>query len=155
MAYWELRQRVGPLYAVRQPHVDVFSDLPLASGLCLAQLQDSAAADPGVARARRKIGAGLVLSREPPPDATVWLYNRSRYPIFVGGRSGGGASAVDRLAPGHCLRVMGDPAGDTGHCVEGLRSVQVSFGKGFGTDRYSRRTIHSCPCWIEILLRVT
>ena len=152
MAYWELRRRVGPLYAVRQPHVDVFSELVLGSGLCLAQLQ-SQTVNPGVRRARRKIGAGLVLSRE-PPDSAVWVYNRSRYPIFVGRCRSAGVSTVDRVPPGSCLRVT-DPAAEEDWPTDGPRSVQVSFGKGFGTDGYSRRTVHACPCWIEILLRVT
>lgn len=155
VAYWELRQRVGPLYAVRQPHVDVFSELVLGSGLCLSQLQSAAAVDASVLRARRKIGAGLVLSRE--PDSGVWVYNRSRYPIFVGRCRSAGVSTVDRVPPGSCLRVT-DPD-DEDWPVDGpscgLRSVQVSFGKGFGTEGYSRRTIHACPCWLEILLRVT
>jgi len=154
VAYWELRRRVGPLFAVRQPHVDVFSELVLGSGLCLSELQ-SAAVDPGVLRARRKIGAGLVLSRE--SDACVWVYNRSPYPIFVGRPQ----STVDRVAPGFCLRLTNpedDDAWPPSRPADGPvnpGSVQISFGKGFGTDRYSRRTIHSCPCWIEVLLRVT
>jgi len=164
VAYWELRQRVGPLYAVRQPYVDVFSELVLGSGLCLSQLQSTVnhRVDAAVLRARRKIGAGLVLSRE---SDTVWLYNRSEHPIFVGRSlpSSSRSSTVDRVPPGFCLLVMDlhrpppPPAcpavADDG--PSNRRSVHVSFGKGFGTDRYSRRTIHSCPCWIEILLRVT
>jgi len=167
VAYWELRQRVGPLYIARQNYVDVFSELVLGSGLCLSQLHSATTrVDPGVRRARLKIGAGLVLSRE--PDG-VWIYNRSDHPLFVGRPlpPGPAASTVDRLPPGFCLRVMDAGWEDlrpsrtpgsscpvqNGPCNR--RSVQVSFGKGFGTDRYSRRTIHCCPCWIEILLRVT
>jgi len=161
VAYWELRHRVGPLYVVRQPYVDVFSELALGSGLCLSQLHSTAThVDTGVLRARRKIGAGLVLSRE--PDG-VWVYNRSQFPIFVGRplpSSLSPTSTVDRLPPGFCLRVT-DAEDDhwkpacpvDGPCNR--HSLQISFGKGFGTDRYSRRTVHSCPCWIEILLRVT
>jgi len=155
LAYWELRQRIGPLYTVRQPHVDVFSELVLGSGLCLSQLYSTVATrvDPRVLRARRKIGAGLVLSRE---SDGVWLYNRSMCPVFVARP----VSAVERLAPGCCLRVMNPQGGDERALrVDGpatsRHSVQVSFGKGFGTDRYSRRTIHCCPCWLEILLRLT
>jgi len=159
VAYWELRQRVGPLYVVRQPHVDVFSELVLGSGLCLSQLHPAAArVDAAVLRARRKIGAGLVLSRE---SDGIWVYNRSQYPIFVARplstRLSPSTSTVDRLPPGCCLRVM-DADVDRWAPVDGpcsRCSIQVSFGKGFGTDRYSRRTIHSCPCWIEILLRLT
>jgi len=162
VAYWELRQRVGPLYNVRQPYVDVFSELVLGSGLCLSQLHSTTSrVDAGVLRTRRKIGAGLVLSRE---SGGVWIYNRSEYPMFVGrclpSISLSTTSTVDRLSPGFCLRVMDteDNHWQSSGSVDGpcsRRSLQISFGKGFGTDRYSRRTVHSCPCWIEILLRVT
>ena len=160
VAYWELRQRVGPLYTVRQPYVDVFSELVLGSGLCLSQLHSTAAGgnvDAAVLRARRKIGAGLVLSRE---SDGVWVYNRSQYPIFIGRPGTSTAPTVDRLPPGFCLRVTDcdDDHWKPSCPVDGpcnWHSVQISFGKGFATDRYSRRTIHSCPCWIEILLQVT
>ena len=164
LAYWELRRRVGPLYAVRQPHVDVFTDqLALGSGLCLSELHRAAppAADSAVLRARRRIGAGVVLARDgagpaaAAAAASVWLYNRSRQPVFVAR----GGHTVDRVAPGHCLPVStAAPAAGSTAAAEGPRgprSVQVSFGKGFGSGRYSRRSIHSCPCWIEILLGVT
>jgi len=162
VAYWELRQRVGPLYIVRQPHVDVFSELVLGSGLCLSQLHSTAAhVEAGVLRARRKIGAGLVLSRE---SDGVWVYNRSQYPIFVARplpSSPSSTSTVDRLSPGFCLRVIDieDDYWPPPCCPVdgpgGPHSVQVSFGKGFGTERYSRRTVHSCPCWIEVVFRLT
>lgn len=153
VAYWELRQRLGPLCTVRQPYVDIFTDLALGSGICLAQFHSSITSQK-ILRARQKIGAGLVLSRE--PDG-VWIYNRSAYPIFVGGPG----PSIDRLGSGFCLRVIGDPqlepADPQGYpCLtNSWRSVQVSFGKGFGVDGYSRRSIDSCPCWIEVMLRVT
>jgi len=162
VAYWELRQRVGPLYIARQPYMDVFSELVLGSGMCLSQLHSTAGhVDAAVLRARGKIGAGLVLSRE---SDGVWVYNRSQWPIFVGRTvpsSRSATSTVDRVPPGFCLRVTDT---EDSHCrascsLDGpscsWHSLQISFGKGFGTDRYSRRTVHSCPCWIEVLLRLT
>ena len=80
LAYWELRQRSGPLYAVRTPSVHVFESLPQGDGMCLAQIQQPSCDSDAILRVRDKIGAGLTLSQG---QQAVWLYNRSDYPLFV------------------------------------------------------------------------
>jgi MAD (mothers against decapentaplegic) family protein 6/7 len=169
VAYWELRQRVGPQFVVRNDHVNIFGDLALGSGLCLAQLQSDRDVPSGVVKVRRKIGSGLILSRE--ADG-IWIYNRSRHPLFVSRppskppRVSFSPQNVDRLPPGFALRLFDvrwrngvaheSPTSCIMTSADGpcnLRSAQISFAKGFG-ERYSRQTIMSCPCWIEVLLEV-
>uniref|UniRef100_A0A8C6YUQ5 MH2 domain-containing protein n=1 Tax=Nothoprocta perdicaria TaxID=30464 RepID=A0A8C6YUQ5_NOTPE len=158
LAYWEHRTRVGRLYAVHEASVSVFGEQPHGSGFCLAQLR-AANRSAAVRRARRKIGRGLLLSREP---GAVWAYNRSEHPIFVDsptlGPPGGRGAAVRRVPPGYAAKVFDyeraaglarRPAPAEGPCDP--HSVRISFAKGWG-PRYSRQFVTSCPCWLEILL---
>ena len=162
IAYWELRQRVGRLYTVFNPSVNVFQELPHGSGMCLGVLQQETSTE-SVRRTREKIGLGLTLSKE---DDGVWTYNRSDYPIFVNSPTLSTpnirTSVVWKLPPGYCIKIFDydqskvlqqiqDP-----ECLDGPfdpNSIRISFAKGWGPC-YSRQFITSCPCWIEILLRI-
>ncbi|XP_010774575.1 mothers against decapentaplegic homolog 6-like [Notothenia coriiceps] len=193
VAYWEQRTRVGRLYPAYEPSLNIFYDLPQGTGLCLGQLHanayhsrredpgshstaglhghhrhgsggssSSSSSSSGVQQIRSKIGHGIVLSRE--PDG-VWLYNRSKHPVFVHSptldppRARG--LSVKRVMPGFSLKVFDYERsswmaqhGVKPECQEGPwdpHSVRISFAKGWGPC-YSRQFITSCPCWLEVLL---
>ncbi|KAK7794292.1 hypothetical protein R5R35_007678 [Gryllus longicercus] len=132
LAYWELAVRVGRLFAVEAPSVDVFGAAPRGDGLCLSTLADAGAgagsgsgsgsgsggggagpagaganAPDAVRRARAKIGLGVTLSCE--VDG-VWAYNRSDGPIFVNSPTLDDPDSrtllVYRVPPGHCINVF-------------------------------------------------
>lgn len=60
LAYWELATRVGRLFSVELPEVNVFTSLPHGDGLCLATLTEHTFPPPNdsVRRTRAKIGLG-------------------------------------------------------------------------------------------------
>lgn len=164
IAYWELRQRVGRLYVVREPTLNVFQRLPHGSGMCLELLQSETQLD-SVRKTREKIGLGLILSRE---GRSVWAYNRSQFPIFVNSPTmeepGCKSLVVWKVPPGHSVCVFDY---DRLEAMERTRdaewsalqdgpydpcSVRISFAKGWGPF-YSRQFVTSCPCWLEILLK--
>lgn len=64
LAYWELSQRVGRLFPVENPAVNVFAEQPRGDGLCLTTLamQRLSATPDAVLKARQKIGLGKYLS---------------------------------------------------------------------------------------------
>ncbi|KAM4748547.1 mothers against decapentaplegic homolog 6 isoform 2-T2 [Rhinophrynus dorsalis] len=161
VAYWEHRTRVGRLYAVCQPSVSIFYDLPQGSGFCLGQLNLENRSEAAV-RTREKIGLGIVLSRE--ADG-VWAYNRSDHPIFVNSPTLDSPSCrslvVRKVMPGYSLKVfdykkscvlqhLPVPPEHTDGPYD-PHSVRISFAKGWGPC-YSRQMITSCPCWLEVLL---
>lgn len=170
VAYWELRHRVGQQFSVVNRWTNIYQDLPLCDdGVSLSSLQAQSSQNTpilhrhklsdvdkaAVNRTRAKIGRGLVLSRE---SSSVWLYNLSRYPVFVRSPTLSPlpcsfcSALVQRLPPGHCLcafdgELITKLAVDELSC--GHYSIQVSFAKGWGDD-YSRLFITACPCWIEV-----
>ncbi|MEE6527095.1 hypothetical protein FKM82_028190 [Ascaphus truei] len=161
VAYWEHRTRVGRLYAVYQPSVSIFYDLPQGSGFCLGQLSLENRSE-AASRTRGKIGLGIVLSHE--ADG-VWVYNRSEHPIFVNSPTLDVPACrpliVRKVMPGFSLkvfdykktRVPGPPPAAPEHADGPYdpHSVRISFAKGWGPC-YSRQVITSCPCWLEVLL---
>ena len=212
VAYWELRTRVGRLFAVFDSSVNVFHELPHGDGLCLSVLLhdrppggsvssfsggkggssrggsgSATGASESIRRTREKIGLGLTLSREPPPGVDeegeggdggsggVWVYNRSKHPIFVNTpmldtpttTTHHRTFSVVKVPPGFSMKIFDY---ELSRCVERTRrrdrdpdyssdgpfdpnSIRISFAKGWGPS-YSRQFITSCPCWIEVLLNV-
>lgn len=172
LAYWELADRVGRLYEVRGPYINVSAAAePSNQGLCLATLANHAPPRPAgtapalaVERTRTKIGLGVTLSQE---DDGVWAYNRSDHPIFVNSPTLDDPDSrtllVYRVPPGHCLNVFRadtttqhwerwrrvNEATNSGPVDP--RAVRISFAKGWG-PKYSRQEVTACPCWIEVLL---
>ncbi|XP_006003378.1 mothers against decapentaplegic homolog 6-like [Latimeria chalumnae] len=161
VAYWEHRTRVGRLYAVHEPSVNIFSDLPHGDGFCLGQLS-AENRNETVRRTRSKIGHGILLSRE--LDG-VWAYNRSEHPVFVSSPTldvlCSRTPLVHKVLPGYSLKLFDYErsmalrcAAKTSELTDGPydpNSVTISFAKGWGPF-YSRQFITSCPCWLEILL---
>ncbi|XP_051901866.1 mothers against decapentaplegic homolog 6-like [Pristis pectinata] len=161
VAYWEHRTRVGRLYAVHEPSVGVFCDLPRGNGFCLGQLH-VANRHEMVRRTRGKIGGGVLLSRE---RDGVWVYNRSQHPVFVNSPTLGLPSSrllsVHKVLPGYSVKVFDYAKScalqraaappDLSDGPYDPNSVRISFAKGWGPC-YSRQFITSCPCWLEILL---
>uniref|UniRef100_A0A1A8RV04 Mothers against decapentaplegic homolog n=1 Tax=Nothobranchius rachovii TaxID=451742 RepID=A0A1A8RV04_9TELE len=187
VAYWEQRTRMGRLYPAYEPSLSIFYDLPQGTGLCLGQLHANAyhsrrddlgghgtsdlyrhrsngagVSSSSIQQIRRKIGFGIVLSRE--PDG-VWIYNRSQHPVFVHSPTLNPPSApglsVNRVMPGFSLKVF-DYERSSWMRENGVKpeseegpwdphSVRISFAKGWGPC-YSRQFITSCPCWLEVLL---
>ncbi|KAM5129493.1 mothers against decapentaplegic homolog 6-like [Mantella aurantiaca] len=158
LAYWEHRSRVGHLYHVTEPSVQIFHDLPKGSGLCLGIL-GSVTRNEMVRRTRKKIGQGLILSRE---QGDAWVYNRSDHPVFINSPTLAPVNArgqsVHKLPPGHSIKVFDSQLAEMisrssmmgeGPCDP--HSVRISFAKGWGGS-YSRQFITSCPCWLEVLL---
>ncbi|KAK3918109.1 Mothers against decapentaplegic-like protein 6 [Frankliniella fusca] len=174
LKYWELADRVGRLYEVQNPYINVSSAAEPSQanqGLCLATLAQHAPSRPAgsalaraVERTRAKIGLGVTLSQE--PDG-VWAYNRSDHPIFVNSPTLDDPESrtllVYRVPPGHCLNIF--RADTTSQHWERWRrcnelahsgpvdpgAVRISFAKGWG-PKYSRQEVTACPCWIEVLL---
>ena len=162
VAYWEHRLRVGRLYTVFDAYVHIFQQLPHGNGMCLGLLQSPTELD-SVRRTREKIGLGLVLSME---EDGVWVYNRSDYPLFVNSPTldipNSRTLVVKKLQPGFAIKIYSyelselmartrDPQFLDGPYDP--NAVRISFAKGWG-PHYSRQFITSCPCWIEVLLRV-
>ncbi|KDR07534.1 hypothetical protein L798_02913 [Zootermopsis nevadensis] len=159
LAYWELASRVGRLFSVELPAVNVFTSLPHGDGLCLAALTEDDPPHESVRRTRAKIGLGVTLSQE---EDGVWAYNRSDSPIFVNSPTlvdpDSRPPPVCRVLPGHCLNIFdADKAACARHwdfATTGPvdpNSVRISFAKGWGS-KYSRQEITACPCWLEVLL---
>lgn len=89
LAYWELAQRVGPLYPVEAPAVNVFGDVPYCDGLSLETLsQQNCNAPESVRHGRCKIGLGVYMSlilKIFPPKKGLWKLERAhvyRQPNF-------------------------------------------------------------------------
>ncbi|XP_067878972.1 mothers against decapentaplegic homolog 6-like isoform X2 [Heterodontus francisci] len=163
VAYWEHRTRVGRLYAVHEPSVGVFCDLPRGTGFCLGHLHVDNRHEL-VRRTRGKIGGGILLSKE---QDGVWAYNRSEHPIFVNsptlGHPRSRTLSVHKVLPGYSIKVFDYDRSFVLQQTVGLdfpdgpydpNSIRISFAKGWGPC-YSRQFITSCPCWLEILLNHT
>uniref|UniRef100_UPI00398E9373 mothers against decapentaplegic homolog 6-like n=1 Tax=Pristiophorus japonicus TaxID=55135 RepID=UPI00398E9373 len=163
VAYWEHRTRVGRLYAVREPSVGVFCDLPRGDGFCLGLLHADGRHEM-VRRTRGKIGGGILLSKE---RDGVWAYNRSEHPIFVNSPTLGlphaRTTSVHKVLPGYSVKVFDYKRSCALQRTAGAdypdgpydpNSVRISFAKGWGPC-YSRQFVTSCPCWLEILLNRT
>lgn len=130
--------------------------------------------DAVVTKTRSKVGLGITLSRE---DNRIWLYNRSDYPIFVNSLALDECNPHSnpilsnaypiRVHSGYCMCIYDTSAtinqqmnnncstltsGALRHGPYDPHSVRVSFVKGWGAHKYSRRDITACPCWLEILL---
>ncbi|KAL1132444.1 hypothetical protein AAG570_010399, partial [Ranatra chinensis] len=158
LAYWELSQRIGRQYPVKNSSVDIFWNVSHGDhGLCLDALTSPANLPPeSVQRARAKIGRGLTLSRE---SDGVWAYNRSDCPMFVNSPAlddpDSRSLLVYRVPAGHCLNIVGPSlngrAGPPHAGPVDPNSVRISFAKGWG-PKYSRQEIIACPTWIEVLL---
>ncbi|KAK8782330.1 hypothetical protein V5799_016329 [Amblyomma americanum] len=162
IAYWELGDRVGPMYAVQRPwlHVtyDERSPPSCDAELSLRALSSGAACKDIVARVRSRIGQGLTLLRE--PDG-VWVYNRSEYAVFVASPTLDMPSArnltVFKVPPGYSLRVYDwerarlyrqcPPVSWDGPLA--LTAVRISFVKGWG-PKYARQVVTALPCSLEL-----
>ena len=153
---------MGRLFAVREDTVNIFHKLPHGDGMCLEILQQNPG-DSCVARTREKIGHGLMLMRE--ADG-IWVYNRSDFPIFVNSPTleilNSRTCVVKKVPPGYSLQIFDYNRCDLlqyakdKHFTDGPydpSSIRISFAKGWG-PHYSRQFITSCPCWIEVLLRI-
>ncbi|KAG5887600.1 hypothetical protein JTB14_025759 [Gonioctena quinquepunctata] len=161
LAYWEMSERVGPLYPVEPPAVNVFRDMLHPDGLSLETLAQHSFSPPesAVQKTRCKIGLGITLSYE---DDCVWVYNRSEHPIFVhlAGPEDNDSFSPTRVPAEHCLaftipsRRLNKVSDGTSPIPGGPvdpNSIRSAFVKGWGPT-YARREITSCPCWLEILL---
>ncbi|KAM5191874.1 mothers against decapentaplegic homolog 7 [Mantella aurantiaca] len=159
VAYWEEKTRVGRLYSVQEPSLDIFYDLPQGNGFCIGQLNSDNRSQL-VQKVRGKIGYGIQLTKE--ADG-VWVYNRSSYPIFIKSATLDNPDSrtllVHKVFPGFSIKAfdyekayslqrpndhefMQQPW--TGY------TVQISFVKGWG-QCYTRQFISSCPCWLEVI----
>ncbi|XP_018411237.1 PREDICTED: mothers against decapentaplegic homolog 7 isoform X2 [Nanorana parkeri] len=159
VAYWEEKTRVGRLYSVQEPSLDIFYDLPQGNGFCIGQLNSDNRSQL-VHKVRSKIGYGIQLTKE--VDG-VWVYNRSSYPIFIKSATLDNPDSrtllVHKVFPGFSIKAfdyekayslqrpndhefMQQPW--TGY------TVQISFVKGWG-QCYTRQFISSCPCWLEVI----
>ncbi|KAK2721757.1 mothers against decapentaplegic homolog 7-like isoform X1 [Artemia franciscana] len=150
LAYWEGSVRVGHLCPVSSPTLCITAapfelTPPEAPTLSLFSLtKDNYSTEKSV-KAMGKIGPGVILWYE---GSSVFLYNRSKYPVFV--TSSLLASAewpVHRIQHGHSVVLFDYRISDKSQ----HDSVTVSFVKGWGPG-YSRRFVTSCPCWLEVHL---
>nr|XP_055180025.1 mothers against decapentaplegic homolog 7 isoform X3 [Nyctereutes procyonoides] len=159
VAYWEEKTRVGRLYCVQEPSLDIFYDLPQGNGFCLGQLNSDNKSQL-VQKVRSKIGCGIQLTRE--VDG-VWVYNRSSYPIFIKSATLDNPDSrtllVHKVFPGFSIKAFDyekayslrrpNDHEFTQQPWTGF-TVQISFVKGWG-QCYTRQFISSCPCWLEVI----
>ncbi|XP_039615609.1 mothers against decapentaplegic homolog 7 [Polypterus senegalus] len=159
VAYWEEKTRVGRLYSVQEPSLDIFYDLPQGNGFCLGQLNSDNKSQL-VQKVRSKIGYGIQLTKE--ADG-VWVYNRSCYPIFIKSATLDNPDSrtllVHKVFPGFSIKAFDyekayslqrpNDHEFTQQPWTGF-TVQISFVKGWG-QCYTRQFISSCPCWLEVI----
>ncbi|XP_038600135.1 mothers against decapentaplegic homolog 7 isoform X2 [Tachyglossus aculeatus] len=159
VAYWEEKTRVGRLYSVQEPSLDIFYDLPQGNGFCLGQLNSDNKSQL-VQKVRSKIGSGIQLTRE--VDG-VWVYNRSSYPIFIKSATLDNPDSrtllVHKVFPGFSIKAFDyekayslQRPNDHEFMQQPWTgfTVQISFVKGWG-QCYTRQFISSCPCWLEVI----
>jgi len=175
IAYWELNERIGPIFEGTSDVINVFETLPEPTGFCLAELNRRNDVSEGTKRVRAQIGYGLQLTRE---SDGIWIYNRSDYSLFANGptliytneSSPTGKLrhnvVVHKIPPGYSLKVYDYKlSSQVCRAVDsaGVRcshpdSVRISFKKGWGatlsSKKYCRPLVTSCPCWIEVHLSV-
>ncbi|KAK6494462.1 mothers against decapentaplegic-like protein 7 isoform X1 [Huso huso] len=159
VAYWEEKTRVGRLYSVQEPSLDIFYDLPQGNGFCLGQLNSDNKSQL-VQKVRGKIGYGIQLTKE---GDGVWVYNRSCYPIFIKSATLDNPDSrtllVHKVFPGFSIKAFDyekayslqrpNDHEFTQQPWTGF-TVQISFVKGWG-QCYTRQFISSCPCWLEVI----
>ncbi|RWS16820.1 mothers against decapentaplegic 6-like protein [Dinothrombium tinctorium] len=163
MAYWEFKERVGRLFPVHDNFINVFADLPRGNGFCLKSMSAvSNKHDSVTTKIKNKIGLGITISRE---DNSVWVYNRSNYPVFLNSHTLDPPTArkltVYKLLPGYSIKAFDyDKAAKYSPLQEKIQSeegpfdpytIRISFTKGWG-PKYSRQCITNCPCWLELIL---
>ncbi|XP_046793341.1 mothers against decapentaplegic homolog 7 isoform X1 [Gallus gallus] len=159
VAYWEEKTRVGRLYSVQEPSLDIFYDLPQGNGFCLGQLNSDNRSQL-VQKVRSKIGYGIQLTKE--VDG-VWVYNRSSYPIFIKSATLDNPDSrtllVHKVFPGFSIKAFDyekayslQRPNDHEFMQQPWTgfTVQISFVKGWG-QCYTRQFISSCPCWLEVI----
>ncbi|XP_053909239.1 mothers against decapentaplegic homolog 7 isoform X1 [Cuculus canorus] len=159
VAYWEEKTRVGRLYSVQEPSLDIFYDLPQGNGFCLGQLNSNNKSQL-VQKVRSKIGYGIQLTKE--VDG-VWVYNRSSYPIFIKSATLDNPDSrtlmVHKVFPGFSIKAFDyekayslQRPNDHEFMQQPWTgfTVQISFVKGWG-QCYTRQFISSCPCWLEVI----
>ncbi|CAH2296729.1 mothers against decapentaplegic homolog 7 isoform X2 [Pelobates cultripes] len=159
VAYWEEKTRVGRLYSVQEPSLDIFYDLPQGNGFCLGQLNSDNKSQL-VQKVRSKIGYGIQLTKE--VDG-VWIYNRSSYPIFIKSATLDNPDSrtllVHKVFPGFSIKAFDyekayslQRPNDHEFMQQPWTgfTVQISFVKGWG-QCYTRQFISSCPCWLEVI----
>ncbi|XP_043937673.1 mothers against decapentaplegic homolog 7 isoform X2 [Protopterus annectens] len=159
VAYWEEKTRVGRLYSVQEPSLDIFYDLPQGNGFCLGQLNSDNKSQL-VQKVRSKIGYGIQLTKE--LDG-VWVNNRSSYPIFIKSATLDNPDSrtllVHKVFPGFSIKAFDyekayslQRPNDHEFMQQPWTgfTVQISFVKGWG-QCYTRQFISSCPCWLEVI----
>ncbi|RWS31858.1 mothers against decapentaplegic 6-like isoform X1 [Leptotrombidium deliense] len=163
IAYWELNERIGRLFPVYESSINVFTDLPHGSGFCLKNVDvANKRMESVITRTHNKIGFGIMISRE---GDSVWVYNRSKYPVFLNSHTLDPPTVrrltVHKILPGYSIQAFDYekvekylPVQEKIRSEEGPfdpYTIRISFAKGWG-PKYSRQSIMSCPCWLEVIL---
>ena len=163
VAYWELSKRVGQLLPVMPSSIDIFQSIAQGCGLSLDALHKTHTAQTqAVGAVRTKIGLGITLSYE---GDLVWLHNRSQRDVFVSSYylnldHSNSTWKVCKVQPDQCVviydfvtmskRVLGDESA-LSEGPSDPHSILLSFVKGW-SGSYSRQSVLSCECWLEILI---
>jgi len=163
LAYWEYRERVGRLFPVINPYVNIFDNAPKSDGFCLAAVSPPHSQS---FKVRKCIGRGVTLALD--ESRVVWLYNRSDCPVFVNSPVleplFSRAQLAHKVQPGCCAKVYDFAMAEQLRRIERAESsdwgavgrydaasVRLSFVKGWGANGYRRQCITTCPCWLEVL----
>ncbi|XP_053208853.1 mothers against decapentaplegic homolog 6-like [Panonychus citri] len=162
LAYWELKSRVGRLFPVSNERIDIFNDCPKGNGLYLGYfpLHHIDHNSGKIGKTRAKIGNGIRIIRK---GSSVYVYNRSDYPIFLNSATlcppNSRRPTIFKILPGYSIKAFDYdvalkntlyPFRSEKDGPIDLYSIRISFVKGWGPN-YSRQTITSCPCWLEVL----
>jgi len=107
LTYWEMKDRIGPIFDARLPCINVFENLPQGPGLNLSILTEgNIERNENSVKICDTIGYGFQLTKE---EDSVWLYNRSELVLFVGSPtfqvSNVNQPVVKRLMPGNSILV--------------------------------------------------
>ena len=143
-------------------HHLLLSNLTTDQAYCVSQGPLPSSAGHAAERTLSKVGRGVALWLDRSTN-TVWLYNRSEFPVFVLSPT---THNVLKLWPGQsaCVyrwsalqRTVDDDRKTDLEQTTSPRQpdcIVVSFVKGW-SGRYKRQTILSCPCWLQVLLAQT
>ena len=168
--YGEFDQRVGKMQKLSTPGLEVCyrdegatpaHDPASRFTLNLKTLRNRDRVE-GVEARQKKIGRGFMLWRK--SYQSVWLYNRSKYAVYVQSPTLAHPSVphrVHKVPSGRSLKIFDRARAAQvkqwyDRCHGGvpgtldLHSCRISMTSGWGQDNPRHQTLLDCHCWLEV-----